>query len=122
MGHAVPVQFFRQPRAGGSGARLCAVAAEADGQPVRKGKGELAATLLSVSSNVAIRASRLVREAAAISWRLSWRNIGLFTHQSMPISLALSTEQMTSRIWIESSSMSTSFTLISPAIDRKSVV
>src|ERR1019366_93203 len=57
-----------------------------------------AAALLREASNVANLSSRLVREACAISCCLSGRNIGLFTHQSMPISLALSTEQMTSRI------------------------
>ena len=43
-------------------------------------------------------------------------NTGLFTHQSMPISFALSIEQMTSRSWIVSSSMSSSFTFTSPAM------
>src|SRR5664280_346171 len=59
---------------------------------------ECAAALRRESSTEASLSSRLVREACAISWCLSGRNIGLLTHQSIPISLALSTEQMTRRI------------------------
>src|ERR1035441_2399664 len=60
--------------------------------------------------------SILAREASSCGCEAWLQKTGLLTHQSMPISLALSTEQITRRICMESNSMSTSLILISPAI------